>query len=124
MTCSTGPPFPLGSTSANIGTPSLASQIALARCETIAGVPGCCGHDVTVAPAPAGCDRPAPGREASHQRGPGHPPSTGHRRTGESTVTSCGHRCCEIAGNSYHRHADPPETCARCTALAREIDAV
>jgi hypothetical protein len=39
-------------------------------------------------------------------------------------VTSCGHRCCEIAGNSYHRHADPPDTCARCTALAREIDAV
>jgi hypothetical protein len=32
-----------------------------------------------------------------------------------ATVTSCGHQCCEIAGNAYHSHTVEPATCPRCT---------
>jgi hypothetical protein len=29
-------------------------------------------------------------------------------------VSHCGHRCCTIADNAYHRHLDPPPTCPQC----------
>jgi hypothetical protein len=32
----------------------------------------------------------------------------------ESTVSDCGHRCCEISANGYHKHIRPPEECGRC----------
>jgi hypothetical protein len=31
-------------------------------------------------------------------------------------VNHCGHRCCEITGNAYHSHVEPPATCPRCAA--------
>lgn len=31
----------------------------------------------------------------------------------------CGHICCQIRANPYHRHHDTPETCPRCAAIDR-----
>jgi hypothetical protein len=34
---------------------------------------------------------------------------------------NCGHRCCAIRDNPYHRHADPPSGCERCAALGDPV---
>jgi hypothetical protein len=30
---------------------------------------------------------------------------------------SCGHRCCTITTNDYHRHLLPPDVCPRCAQV-------
>jgi hypothetical protein len=52
--------------------------------------------------------------------GPGH--RLIQRTREESTVSDCGHQCCEISGNGYHRHIRPPADCRRC-ASAPEVAA-